>query len=31
MIHNRMLKFYVKVKVKVTEIHRVIKFKQHHM
>ena len=31
MVHYRMLKFYVKMGVKVTEIHRVIKFKQDHI
>ena len=28
MVHYRMLKFYVKMGVKVTKIHRVIKFRQ---
>ena len=31
MVHYMMLKFYVKMGVKVTKIHRVIKFKQDYM
>ena len=31
MVHYRMLKFYVKMSVKVTNIHRVIKFKQDYI
>ena len=31
MVHNSMLKFYVKMGVKVTKIHRVIKFKQDYI
>ena len=31
MVHYRMLKFYVKMAVKVTKIHRVIKFKQDYI
>ena len=31
MVHYRMLKFYVKMGVKVTKVHRVIKFKQNYM
>ena len=31
MVHYRMLKFYVKMVVKVTKTHRVIKFKQDHI
>ena len=31
MVHYRMLKFYVKTGVKVTKIHRVIKFKQDYI
>ena len=31
MVHDRMLKFYVKMGVKVTKIHRVIKFKQDYI
>ena len=31
MVHYRMLKFYVKMGVKVTNIHRVIKFKQDYI
>ena len=31
MVHYRMVKFYVKMGVKVTKIHRVIKFKQDYM
>ena len=31
MVHHRMLKFYVKMGVKVTKIHRVIKFKQDYI
>ena len=30
MVHYRMLKFYVKMGVKVTKIHRVIKLKQDY-
>ena len=31
MVHCRMLKFYVKLGVKVTKIHRLIKFKQDYI
>ena len=31
MVHYRMLKFYVKMGVKVTKIHRIIKFKQDYI
>ena len=31
MVHYRMLKFYVKMGVKVTKLHRVIKFKQDYI
>ena len=31
MVHHRMLKFYVKMGVKVTKIHRLIKFKQDYI
>ena len=31
MVHYRMLKFYVKMGVKVTNINRVIKFKQDYI
>ena len=31
MVHYRMLKFYVKMGVKVTKIHRIIKFKQGYI
>ena len=31
MVHYRMIKFYVKMGVKVTKIHRVTKFKQDHI
>ena len=31
MVHYRMLKFYVKMGVKVTKIHRVIKFEQDYI
>ena len=31
MVHYRMLKFYVKMGVKVKKIHRVIKFKQDYI
>ena len=31
MVHYRMLKFYVKMGVKVTKIHRVIKYKQDYI
>ena len=31
MVHYRMLKFYVKMGVKVTKIQRVIKFKQNYI
>ena len=31
MVHYRMLKFYVKMGVKVTKVHRVIKFKQDYI
>ena len=31
MVHYRMLKFYVKMGVKVTKIHRVIKLKQDYI
>ena len=31
MVHYRMLKFYVKMGVKVTKLHRVIKFKQDYV
>ena len=31
MVHYRTLKFYVKMGVKVTKIHRVIKFKQDYI
>ena len=31
MVHYRMLKFYIKMGVKVTKIHRVFKFKQYYI
>ena len=31
MVHYRMLKFYVKMRVKVTKLHRVIQFKQDYI
>ena len=31
MVHYRMLKFYIKMGVKVTKVHRVIKFKQDYI
>ena len=31
MVHYRMLKFYIKMRVKLTKIHRVVKFKQDYI